>query len=202
MSVPEFNNPAGVAPPVGAYSHAGWIKAGSDVLFIAGVGVGRTGSWRDFHEQADEPSPISRILSGNGQPMHLVKLNVFVVYGQPVNVVRDARRKHFGDIRPASTFIYVPQLVEPKYLIEVEGVAARWLLRGLELRRRGADACGLDLEYGEGTSAAIPGRTPSGTTITVEIIVHRPAMKCENRPKKPLKKKMTPLRTINTRPIQ
>jgi enamine deaminase RidA (YjgF/YER057c/UK114 family) len=129
MSVPEFNNPAGVAAPVGAYSHAGWIKAGSDVLFIAGqVGVAPDGILGEtFHEQADETfANIARILSGNGlKPMHLVKLNVFVVYGQPVNVVREARRKYFGDIRPASTFIYVPQLVEPKYLIEVEGVAAR-----------------------------------------------------------------------------
>jgi enamine deaminase RidA (YjgF/YER057c/UK114 family) len=40
-------------------------------------------------------------------------------------VVREARRKNLGDVRPASTFIYVPQLVEPKYLIEIEGVAVR-----------------------------------------------------------------------------
>jgi len=129
MSAPEFNNPVGVAPPVGAYSHAGWIKAGSDVLFIAGqVGVRPDGILPEtFHEQADEAfANIARILAGSGlKAMHLVKMNIFVVYGHPVNVVRDARRKHFGDIRPASTFIYVPQLVEPKYFIEVEGVAAR-----------------------------------------------------------------------------
>lgn len=129
MSVPEFNNPTGVAAPVGAYSHAGWIRAGSDVLFIAGqVGVSPEGVLGEtFHQQTEETfANIARILSGNGlKPMHLVKLNVFVVYGQPVNVVREARRKCLGDIRPASTFIYVPQLMEPKYLIEVEGVASR-----------------------------------------------------------------------------
>jgi 2-iminobutanoate/2-iminopropanoate deaminase len=129
MSVPEFNNPNTLAPPVGAYSHAGWIRAGSDVLYIAGqVGVAPDGILGEtFHQQADETfANIARVLSGNGlKPLHLVKLNIFVVYGQPVNVVRDARRKHFGDIKPASTFIFVPQLVEPKYLIEVEGVAAR-----------------------------------------------------------------------------
>jgi 2-iminobutanoate/2-iminopropanoate deaminase len=129
MSAPEFNNPSTLAPPVGAYSHAGWIKAGSDVLFIAGqVGLRPDGTLPDsFADQADEVfANVARVLSGSGlKPMHLVKMNLFVVYGQPANVVRDARRKHFGDIRPASTFIYVPQLVEPKYLIEVEGVAAR-----------------------------------------------------------------------------
>ena len=80
-----------------------------------------------FAGQAEETfANIARILEGNGlKPMHLVKLNLFVVYGQPANVVREARRKHLGEIRPASTFIYVPQLVEAKYLIEVEGIAAR-----------------------------------------------------------------------------
>ena len=129
MSVPEFNNPSTLAAPVGAYSHAGWIKAGSDVLFIAGqVGLRPDGTLPEtFAEQTDEVfANVARVLSGNGlKPMHLVKMNLFVVYGQAANVVREARRKHFGDIRPASTFIYVPQLVEPKYLIEVEGVAAR-----------------------------------------------------------------------------
>jgi 2-iminobutanoate/2-iminopropanoate deaminase len=129
MSAPEFNNPNTLAPPVGAYSHAGWIKAGSDVLFIAGqVGLRPDGTLPEtFAEQADEVfANVARVLSGSGlKPLHLVKMNLFVVYGQPANVVRAARLKHFGDIRPASTFIYVPQLVEPKYLIEVEGVAAR-----------------------------------------------------------------------------
>jgi len=129
MSAPEFNNPSTLAAPVGACSHAGWIKAGSDVLFIAGqVGVRPDGTLPEsFAEQADEVfANVARILSGSGlKPMHLVKMSLFVVYGQPANVVREARRKHFGDIRPTSTFIYVPQLVEPKYLIEVEGVATR-----------------------------------------------------------------------------
>jgi enamine deaminase RidA (YjgF/YER057c/UK114 family) len=129
MSAPEFNNPTTLAPPVGAYSHAGWIKAGSDVLFIAGqVGLRPDGTLPEtFAEQADEAfANVARVLAGSGlKPLHLVKMNLFVVYGQPANMVREARRKHFGDIKPASTFIYVPQLVEPKYLIEVEGVAAR-----------------------------------------------------------------------------
>ena len=56
---------------------------------------------------------------------NLVKINLYVVMGQPRSNARAARLRHFGEHRPASTFIYVPQLVEPKYLIEIEGVAAR-----------------------------------------------------------------------------
>jgi 2-iminobutanoate/2-iminopropanoate deaminase len=129
MSAPEFNNPSTMAAPVGAYSHAGWVRSGSDTLFIAGqVGLRPDGTLPEtFAEQVDETfANVVRVLVGNGlKPLHLVKINLFVVYGQAANVVREARRKHFGDIRPASTFIYVPQLVEPKYLIEVEGVAVR-----------------------------------------------------------------------------
>jgi 2-iminobutanoate/2-iminopropanoate deaminase len=129
MSAPEFSNPSTVAAPVGLYSHCGLVKAGSDVLFIAGqVGLRPDGTLPDaFADQAEETfANIARILEANGlKPMHLVKLNLFVVYGQAANAVREARRKYFGDVKPASTFIYVPQLVEPKYLIEVEGVAAR-----------------------------------------------------------------------------
>jgi len=129
MSVPEFDNPSSVAPPLGAYSHAGWVKAGSDVLFIAGqVGVRPDGALPEtLVEQADEAfANVARILKAKGFSLHnLVKLNTFVVHGHATGTVREARLKHFGDIRPASTFVYVPQLVEPKYLIEVEGVAAR-----------------------------------------------------------------------------
>ena len=56
---------------------------------------------------------------------NLVKINVYIVAGQPADPVRGARARHFGESKPTSTLIYVPQLVEPKYLVEVEGVAAR-----------------------------------------------------------------------------
>ncbi|MCE9522005.1 MAG: RidA family protein [Alphaproteobacteria bacterium] len=129
MSAPEFSNPSTVAAPLGAYSHTGWVRSGSDVLYIAGqVGVRPDGTLPEsFAEQADEAfANIVRLLSAHGlKPFHLVKTNLYVVYGQAANVVREARRKNLGDVRPASTFIYVPQLVEPKYLIEIEGVAVR-----------------------------------------------------------------------------
>lgn len=129
MSAPEFNNPATVAAPLGMYSHAGWVRTGSDILYIAGqVGVRPDGTLPEsFVEQAEEAfANVVRILGAHGlKPMHLVKTNLYVVYGQAANVVREVRRKHFGEIGPASTFIFVPQLVEPKYLIEIEGVAAR-----------------------------------------------------------------------------
>lgn len=129
MSAPEFNNPSNVAAPLGAYSHSGWVKAGSDILYIAGqVGNRPDGTLCEtFTEQAEQAfANIARILEAHGlTPANLVKTNMYVVHGHPATVVRDMRKKYFGDARPASTFIYVPQLVEAKYFIEIEAIAAR-----------------------------------------------------------------------------
>jgi enamine deaminase RidA (YjgF/YER057c/UK114 family) len=37
--------------------------------------------------------------------------------------MREIRLRHFGDPRPTSTAVYVPQLVNPALLLEVEAVA-------------------------------------------------------------------------------
>lgn len=129
MSAPEFNNPNSVAAPLGAYSHSGWVKAGSDILYIAGqVGNRPDGTLCEtFTEQAEQAfANIVRILEAHGlTPANLVKVNTYVVSGHHAAVVRDTRKKYFGDARPASTFVYVPQLVDAKYFIEIEGIAAR-----------------------------------------------------------------------------
>lgn len=127
MSAPEFNNPSTVMKPVGAYSHAGLVKAQSDILYIAGqVGIRPDGTMVEgLAAQADEAfANVRRVLEANGMtPSNLVKVNIYVVAGQDVAVTREARRRHMGDARPASTFIFISQLVDPKLLIEVEGVA-------------------------------------------------------------------------------
>lgn len=129
MSTPEFNNPSTVMKPVGAYSHAGLVKAQSDILYIAGqVGIRPDGTMVEgLAAQADEAfANVRRVLEANGMtPSNLVKVNIYVVAGQDVAVTREARKRHMGDARPASTFIFISQLVDPKLLIEVEGVACR-----------------------------------------------------------------------------
>lgn len=129
MSAPELFNPNTVAAPVGPYTHAAWVRSGSDLLYIAGqVGLTPEGALpEDVDAQAEQAfANVARILDGAGlTPANLVKINTYLVMGQPVTAVRAARQKAFGEAKPASTLIYVPQLVEPKYLIEVEAVAAR-----------------------------------------------------------------------------
>ncbi len=129
MSAPEFFNPPMMAPPVGQYSHGGIVKAGSEIIYIAGqVGMLPDGVLpATIAEQAEQAyANVVRVLAARGMtPANLVKTNTFLVMGQDLPPVRAARVKHFGDAAPPSTFIFVPQLIEPKYLIEIEGVAAR-----------------------------------------------------------------------------
>jgi enamine deaminase RidA (YjgF/YER057c/UK114 family) len=129
MSAPEFFNPPTVHAPVALYSHGGLVKAGSDILYVAGqVGTRPDGTLpATIGEQADEAfANVVRVLQAKGMTAaNLVKLNIYAVMGQPVDQVRAARHRHLGDHRPASTFVYIPQLVDAKYLIEIEAVAAR-----------------------------------------------------------------------------
>jgi enamine deaminase RidA (YjgF/YER057c/UK114 family) len=54
-----------------------------------------------------------------------VKLTTFIVAGQDGDAVRAARLKHLGSHRPTSTAVFVSQLVDPAWFVEVEAVAAR-----------------------------------------------------------------------------
>ena len=130
MTLPIPSNPPTVSPPVGAYSHVVQVKAGSDLFYIAGqVGLTPEGVLPpSLEEQAEQAfANIARILMAEGMTAaNLVKLNLYIVMGHPAATVRAARIKALGaDIKAASTLVYVPQLVEPKYLVEVEAVAAR-----------------------------------------------------------------------------
>lgn len=58
-------------------------------------------------------------------PSSIVKLTTFIVAGHDGDAVRAARLKHLGAHRPASTAVFVSQLVDPAWFVEVEAVAAR-----------------------------------------------------------------------------
>ena len=128
-SKPEFSNPEGVHAPLGLYSHTVVVPAGAELLFLSGqIGMRHDGSvGESLAEQADQVfANVVSLLAAHGlDPTDIVKLTTFVVTGQESGHVRDARRKHLGTHAPASTAVYVSQLVDPKWLVEVEAVAAR-----------------------------------------------------------------------------
>jgi enamine deaminase RidA (YjgF/YER057c/UK114 family) len=124
-----FSDPEGVHPPLGAYSHTAVVPAGTELLFLAGqVGIRPDGvTPPTLAEQADQVfANLVALLRAHGlQPTDIVKVTTFIAAGHDVQAVRQARLKHLGTHRPTSTAVFVAQLVDPKWLVEVEAVAAR-----------------------------------------------------------------------------
>ena len=124
----SFSNPDNVHRPLGLYSHTVVVPAGTRLLYLSGhVGVRADGSTGEtIAEQADQTfANIISLLRAHGlEASSIIKLTTFMVAGQDGEAVRDARRKHLGSHRPASTAVYVSQLVDPRWLVEVEAVAA------------------------------------------------------------------------------
>ena len=124
----QFSNPDGLHTPLGLYSHAAIVPAGTRLLYLSGqLGVRPDGSWpAGIADQADQTfANIVAILAAHGVESNaIVKLTTFIVAGQDGQAVREARLKHLGAHRPASTAVYVSELMDPAWFVEVEAVAA------------------------------------------------------------------------------
>jgi 2-iminobutanoate/2-iminopropanoate deaminase len=124
-----FANPSCVHSPLGLYSHTVSVPQGTELLFISGqVGVRSDGTTPpSIEEQSDQVfSNLVALLGAHDlRPTDIIKLTTFMVAGQDGNAVRAARLKHLGSHRPASTAVFVSQLVDPAWFVEVEAVAAK-----------------------------------------------------------------------------
>ena len=124
-----FLDPRDVHTPAGPYSHTAVVQGGSELVFISGqVGVRADGSIPPgFAEQVELTfQNLQACLAAHGLGVDaVVKLGVFVVPGQDFNLLRAARERHFGAHRPTSTSVFVPQLANPAFLVEIEAVAAK-----------------------------------------------------------------------------
>ena len=122
------SNPESVHAPLGLYSHTVKVPVGTELLFLSGqLGVRLDGSTPNtIGEQADQVfANIVALLSAHGLgPLDIVKLTTYMVAGQDGQAVRNARRKYLGSHRPASTAVYVSQLVDPAWFVEVDVIAA------------------------------------------------------------------------------
>ena len=125
----KLSNPELVHPPLGAYSHSASVPAGAELFFISGqLGVRPDGSIAaSLAQQADQVfANLSAVLRKDDLVVSdIAKLTIFVVAGQDASEVRDARLKHLGSHRPASTLVYVSQLALPECVVEVEAVAVK-----------------------------------------------------------------------------
>ena len=125
----NFSNPTTVHPQLGLYSHTVSVPSGTELIYISGqLGVRPDGSTpATIAEQADQVfANIVALLRAHGlEADSIVKLTTFMVAGHDGDAVRAARIKHLGAHRPASTAVFVSQLVDPAWFVEVEAVAAK-----------------------------------------------------------------------------
>jgi enamine deaminase RidA (YjgF/YER057c/UK114 family) len=125
----SFLDPPSVHKPGAAYSHTAVVPAGTELVFLSGqVGLRVDGSASaSVAEQAEQVfANISALLAAHGlDASALVKLTTFLAAGQDIQAVRAARSKFLGGHRPTSTLVYVSQLADPAWHVEVEAIAAR-----------------------------------------------------------------------------
>ncbi len=122
-------NPNTVHAPIGAYTHTATVPAGTELVFISGqVGMRQDGSIpATLNEQAEVVfDNLRACLAAHDLDMGaVVKLTAYLVAGQDVHAMREVRQRHFGPHRPTSTAVFVPGLVSPAFLLEVEAVAVK-----------------------------------------------------------------------------
>jgi len=119
----------GVSAKIGLYSDGVGIGPGARVLHTSGTpGIDSEGTLpEDFAAQAELAwENVLKILSSAGMGVEdIVKVNQFLVRREDLAVYREVRTRALGAARPASTLLFVPELIWPNMLIEIEVITAQ-----------------------------------------------------------------------------
>jgi len=130
----KYNNPPGLATPLGAYSHVARAKA-SELVFIAGqLAVNEAGELvgkGDFGAQMRQVfDNLGRALLSEGLGFaNVTKFTTFLVHSQDIEGFMTVRKEIFAKIYaggqyPPNTLLMIDRLVGEQFLIEVEAIAA------------------------------------------------------------------------------
>ncbi|MGD9945077.1 MAG: RidA family protein [Burkholderiaceae bacterium] len=126
----KIHNPSSICPPLlPTYSNGMEVPPNARWLHTAGlVGVDKSGKPAAGMERQAELiwEGLVAILASAGMSVSdIVKMNAFVVHGQDARAYGAIRQRYLGDHKPASTMVYVPALISPDFLLEVEVIAAK-----------------------------------------------------------------------------
>jgi 2-iminobutanoate/2-iminopropanoate deaminase len=126
----KTNNPTAVAPPVAMYSHSVEIPPNARWLFTAGqVGLRPDGTLPDgFEAQHDQiwQNTLAILADAGMGPEDIVRINVYSTEADGLKYVRAHREKYLAPGHtPASTWVVVSQLANPKWVVEMETIAAK-----------------------------------------------------------------------------
>ena len=120
-------NPAAVAAPGGPYHHGLLLAVPGRWLFVSGqVPLAADGGIPEGIADQTEMvwNQIEAILADGGMELsHLVKITSFLTRSQDIGEYSGIRKRRLGEARPTSTLLVVSALANPKFLVEVEGIA-------------------------------------------------------------------------------
>lgn len=121
--------PTDIAAPLGHYSHAILVPAGTDTLHIAGqVGAAADGTVPEaFEAQARLCwENLLAVLCAAGMGVEsLVKTTVYLTSAADLPAFAAVRNGYLGSHKPASTLIVAAALARPEWKVEIDAVAAR-----------------------------------------------------------------------------
>tara|TARA_Y100000588_G_C13696821_1_gene686893 strand:+ start:231 stop:629 length:399 start_codon:yes stop_codon:yes gene_type:complete len=120
--------PEKMYPPIGLFAHGVEIPDNAKITFTAGqVGMDFDGNVPDdFLSQARNAwNNCIAILEHNRLRISdVVKVNHFLTDSENIQAYNEVRAEYLGENRPASTLLIVAGLADPKFLVEVEMIAA------------------------------------------------------------------------------
>ena len=122
----KIHNPASLGTPP-TYSHGIEAAAGARTLYIAGqVGWDKDGvPVSGIAAQTKLAfANLKAILNEAGMDLsNIVKTTVFLIEPSDLAEFAKTRSAILGDVKPASTLVYVKQLIKPELLVEIEAIA-------------------------------------------------------------------------------
>ena len=125
----HFASPPTVHTTNGAYSHSAVVPAGTELVFLSGqVGLRPDGTLPETLEGQSRQlfANVQALLDAHGARItDIVKITVFLVAGQDLPTFRAERKAFMDGHAPTSTLVFVPQLVDPAMLVEMEAVVAK-----------------------------------------------------------------------------
>ena len=126
--MPIRHNPAAVAPPFSAYSHAVEVPPDARWLHLSGqVGVRPDGSIPAEPGAQMEQAwhNVLAVINAAGMgPEDLVKVTAYLTRPEDTGLYREVRDTLLDGAQPASTLVIVAGLAHPDWLVEIEAIAA------------------------------------------------------------------------------
>ena len=123
------HDPAGIAPTTSAYALAVETPANVRLLHVSGQVATRPDGQipPDFAGQYEQVwSNIRKILaSADMELTDLVKMTTYVTAAAFIGPARETRDKIFQGLRIASTLVVCSGLADPRFMVEIEVVAAK-----------------------------------------------------------------------------